>query len=1162
MNEDIKISIIMPSYNVANYIEECIESVINQTLKEIEIICVDAGSEDGTLEILQRYAEKDNRIILLNSDKKSYGYQMNLGLSVAKGDYIGIVETDDYIDSNMFSDLYNLSEEGSIDIVKSNFYHLIGITPEEQEIIVDGTKINVPKVKFNVFENSNIMYGHPSIWAAIYRTEFLMKNNIKFMEEPGGGWVDNPFYFETFLNAKSIKYTKKPYYYYRQSNPDSSSNNLSDLTLPFRRMLNNIDIVEANYCKNENILVALYTIIFWHLNDIIAREEYIKDKENVDKYIHEVINKMDGRIVAKRFDKDKQDLFLELLNQENPNKKISIIMPLYNAEDVLDVSIKSVEKQTLKDIELICVDDGSTDNTLNLLKDYEKKYDFVRVFTQENQGFGKASNNGINYSHGEYIGFLDANDFFVDSNALEQLYNLAKFNNAAIVSGNILNEDEKRVHFSSMEYFTEDKIILPEEYGIPLSFYKSIFKKDFLESNEIRFPDLISGQGPVFLSQLLNKVEKIYCVATDYVHVHSDVNECNSYKELYDQLLHFKLVFDNLKEVRFENIRMEVRKALFSFISYLNDDILTFFIPSIEEIFSDNQIFLNDLKSYFYLKFRNNKSISKDLISSKPKISVVIPMTDNIELIKETVEILEKQSLNQLEFIFVDNNSEEKTINSLKDLIKEDSRFKLLEIDNIALESALETGYNESVSEWVLFLDMEKKIVNESFIENLFESILINDKGFLYSKDNLINFYNGHDLVRNIDSEYYDSNVILDSKKNLILNPKISVIIPVYNAEEFLNESIPSLLNQSFKQIELVCVNDGSKDNSLKMLNEFARNDPRVIVIDQENGGCGAARNKSLENARGEYIYFFDPDDYILPNTFEELYKNAVINETELVMFKIARFRDGEDIDYSIPGFPFENVFKGVDFNNFSFNYKDIKPYVLNASFAPWTKLYKKSFLDKYGDFKFPTDVAFDDTPFHVFSLLRAESISYVPKFFYHYRLSNPNSVNNTASNGIDIFKICDIIENFLINNGFMYEFKDEFDFFKITQVLNYILSTNTEEYFNKAKNEFLKISLSENHLIDDYKYERYILVLKSNNFNEYLRAHYDLEINNLKNKNNSLSNTNMKLEGKNKKLVRSNKKLKKEIKDLKDFKNNVLTSNSWKLTSYIRKVRSLNKKY
>ena len=143
-----------------------------------------------------------------------------------------------------------------------------------------------------------------------------------------------------------------------------------------------------------------------------------------------------------------------------------------------------------------------------------------------------------------------------------------------------------------------------------------------------------------------------------------------------------------------------------------------------------------------------------------------------------------------------------------------------------------------------------------------------------------------------------------------------------------------------------------------------------------------------------------------------------------------------------------------------------------------------------------------------------------------------------------------------------MYEFKDEFDFFKITQVLNYILSTNTEEYFNKAKNEFLKISLSENHLIDDYKYERYILVLKSNNFNEYLRAHYDLEINNLKNKNNSLSNTNMKLEGKNKKLVRSNKKLKKEIKDLKDFKNNVLTSNSWKLTSYIRKVRSLNKKY
>ena len=92
-----KVSVIMPSLNVVSYIRECIESVVNQTLKDIEIICVDAGSTDGTLEVLEEYTAKDNRIKLLHSDKKSYGYQMNMGIDAATGEYIGIVETDDYI---------------------------------------------------------------------------------------------------------------------------------------------------------------------------------------------------------------------------------------------------------------------------------------------------------------------------------------------------------------------------------------------------------------------------------------------------------------------------------------------------------------------------------------------------------------------------------------------------------------------------------------------------------------------------------------------------------------------------------------------------------------------------------------------------------------------------------------------------------------------------------------------------------------------------------------------------------------------------------------------------------------------------------------------------------------------------------------------------------
>lgn len=320
---------------------------------------------------------------------------------------------------------------------------------------------------------------------------------------------------------------------------------------------------------------------------------------------------------------------------------------------------------------------------------------------------------------------------------------------------------------------------------------------------------------------------------------------------------------------------------------------------------------------------------------------------------------------------------------------------------------------------------------------------------------------------------------------------KVSVIIPVYNAENFLDESINSVLNQTLDDIELICVNDGSKDNSLEILKNFASQDSRVKIINQKNGGCGAARNKALDNANGKYIYFFDPDDYISPYTLEELYDNAISNDSDFVIFKIASFYDGQPIDYSAPGFEFEKIFKDVDFNNFTFSYKDIKRHVLLSSFAPWTKFYKKEFLDKYDDFRFHTDVAFDDVPFHVKSMLRASKISYVPNFFYYYRLSNQNSVNNTASNAPDILKIVNFVEDFLKNNGFYNEFKEEFILFKITQLSLYIKSSQSEDYFQLVKSNIANLDFYNTDVpssiekkINALKY--YHAVINSNSIEEY----------------------------------------------------------------------------
>lgn len=259
MDSTPKISVIMPSLNVGDYMEECLSSVVKQTIDDIEVICVDAGSTDKTLDIIKNHQKTDNRIKLLMSDKKSYGHQVNMGIKEAKGSYIAIVETDDYIDENMFKKLYSYSNNDTIDIIKGNFYYLNDYDDSNLEIEKDVTKRELTSNKvFTLKEEPLFVEGHPSIWAGIYLREFLLKNNICFMEEPKGGWVDNPFFFETAIKANKIIYIDEALYYYRITNPNSSTNDFGDNTLPMRRILNIYDVIKENNVQDKNIIKIFY----------------------------------------------------------------------------------------------------------------------------------------------------------------------------------------------------------------------------------------------------------------------------------------------------------------------------------------------------------------------------------------------------------------------------------------------------------------------------------------------------------------------------------------------------------------------------------------------------------------------------------------------------------------------------------------------------------------------------------------------------------------------------------------------------------------------------------------------------------------------------------------------------------------------------------------
>lgn len=311
LNNDPKVSILIPSLNNGEYIRQCINSVKNQSLKDIEIICIDAGSTDETLNIINSFAIEDPRIKLIHSDKKSYGYQMNLGIEESTGQYIGIVESDDYIDEKMYESLMDLSYDGEMDIIKSTFFHVY----DELDIKEDWSKQEFKSVKtpFNIYTHETFLDGHPSIWAAIYRRDFLNQNNIRFMEVDGAGWVDNPFFYETSFAAKNIAYLPIPFYYYRENNPNSSSNNLKDYTIPIQRMIDNLRIVDKFECTDD-ILAVVYRRVFAYIGNVFRREGYEDYLSELLPLIHKMMLMVDEDIIVSRFAVDKQEIYYKYLS--------------------------------------------------------------------------------------------------------------------------------------------------------------------------------------------------------------------------------------------------------------------------------------------------------------------------------------------------------------------------------------------------------------------------------------------------------------------------------------------------------------------------------------------------------------------------------------------------------------------------------------------------------------------------------------------------------------------------------------------------------------------------------------------------------------------------------------------------------------------------------
>ena len=318
-------------------------------------------------------------------------------------------------------------------------------------------------------------------------------------------------------------------------------------------------------------------------------------------------------------------------------------------------------------------------------------------------------------------------------------------------------------------------------------------------------------------------------------------------------------------------------------------------------------------------------------------------------------------------------------------------------------------------------------------------------------------------------------------------NPKISVIIPVYNVEKYLNQCLDSVINQNFSDMEIICVNDGSTDSSLDILESYAEKDNRINIINQKNCGLGCARNVGLANALGDYILFLDSDDFLSENCLNELYLNAINNDSDLIIFKYYKYDDVNEEYYQV-GVPIDTLVDDVDYNNFTFTYEIMKHHVMNSYISAWARLYKKEFLDKH-DFSFQTGIAYEDVLFQIKSFLLADSMSFFPINVYTYRISNPNSLMHDSSKIFDIIIVLNSVEKFLKEYSFFDEFEYEFLRFRIRQLSQYIPHSRGDDYFEEVKKEFIQLADKYDDIdrLPEFHVRIFNKVLNSNNLNDYM---------------------------------------------------------------------------
>lgn len=300
-----------------------------------------------------------------------------------------------------------------------------------------------------------------------------------------------------------------------------------------------------------------------------------------------------------------------------------------------------------------------------------------------------------------------------------------------------------------------------------------------------------------------------------------------------------------------------------------------------------------------------------------------------------------------------------------------------------------------------------------------------------------------------------------------INSPKVSVILPIYNQEKFLQKALDSLSGQTLTDTEYICVNDGSTDNSLRIMNEHAKKDPRFKIINQPNLGTGRTRNNGIKHATGEYIAFLDPDDWFEPEALSSLYKRANEQNCDMLVFD---YNVVDEAGNLIKTRSMAEKTKSVSTltDGAIFNWRDIQGRIFGGiGLISCNKLYRREFINAH-NLHFANCSFAEDNPFVLGSTLYAQRIGYSATPYYNYRSHNNSAVHTVNDRNLCIFKAFDALKQILRECGLLEELSNEFDTYVVKRCNTAIKRVESKDTFEKVRHQ--RLSIRQNQIVDNLR--------------------------------------------------------------------------------------------